>query len=142
METKMETFHLSTKAKKIAAKSGRETVEGWLPLWMHLLDTAGIMELLIRKWVPAATETAAGMPEESFRRTGVFLAAVHDLGKATAVFESRIVLGIPGLREALEASGLPLPQLSWYSDPQHTHTQWQATQSCVRWAARPGLRLL
>ena len=36
----------------LMAKTGRDSQEAWLPLWMHLRDTAGVMKKLVPKWVP------------------------------------------------------------------------------------------
>ena len=40
------------KTKFLAGKTDPENTSLWLPLWMHLRDTAEIMELLVRKWLP------------------------------------------------------------------------------------------
>lgn len=35
---------------------GKSDVGGtrWLPLWVHLEDTAGVMDMLIREWLPTS----------------------------------------------------------------------------------------
>ena len=32
----------------------------WLPLWMHLMDTARIMEILVQKWLKESTKKQWG----------------------------------------------------------------------------------
>ena len=33
------------------AKTDRENEELYLPVWMHALDTAGVMDYLVEKWL-------------------------------------------------------------------------------------------
>ena len=42
------------KTRFLAGKTDPENTSLWLPLWMHLWDTAGIMERLVRQWLPKA----------------------------------------------------------------------------------------
>ena len=74
----------------LMAKTGRDSQEAWLPLWMHLRDTAGVMKKLVPKWVPESVFSAAKLEYESFLSAAVFLAATHDIGKATSYFQSVI----------------------------------------------------
>lgn len=74
----------------LMAKTGKEAQEEWLPLWMHLRDTAGIMKCLVQKWTPKAVFCAANLEYEPFLKAAIFLAAVHDIGKATSYFQSVI----------------------------------------------------
>lgn len=74
----------------LMAKTGQETEGTWLPLWMHLRDTAGIMKKLVKKWVSESVLAAAGLDEKQFLDVAVFLGAVHDIGKATSYFQSVI----------------------------------------------------
>lgn len=39
------------RSRLLAGKTDPENSNLWLPLWMHLRDTAEIMELLVRKWL-------------------------------------------------------------------------------------------
>lgn len=48
------------KTKFLAGKTDPENTSLWLPLWMHLRDTAEIMELLVRKWLPDSVKKASG----------------------------------------------------------------------------------
>lgn len=81
---------MKKKYQMLMAKTGRDTGEAWLPLWMHLRDTAGVMKKLVPKWVPKSVFSAAEMEYEPFLSAAVFLAATHDIGKATSYFQSVI----------------------------------------------------
>ena len=75
------------------AKSDRENGNDWLPFWMHSFDTAGIMEKLAQKRLPESISDylcdECGGKEKLFS-TLKFCALVHDIGKLTIVFQSRI----------------------------------------------------
>lgn len=75
------------------AKSDRENGNDWLPFWMHSFDTAGIMEKLAQKRLPESISDylcdECGGREKLFS-TLKFCALVHDIGKLTIVFQSRI----------------------------------------------------
>lgn len=48
------------KTRFLAGKTDPENTSLWLPLWMHLWDTAGIMERLVRQWLPESVKRAMG----------------------------------------------------------------------------------
>ena len=88
----------------MAAKSDRHNSSLWLPLWMHARDTAGVIEYLVRKWLPQAVWRAIGLEEERLIKTVRFLALTHDLGKAIILFQAGVLPLPPSVRERLEAS--------------------------------------
>ena len=89
-------------ARFLAGKTDPENTS-WLPLWMHLWDTAGIMERLVRYWVPESTKRAMGFQdEEALLATARFLGGIHDIGKATVVFQANILRALPEARQRLE----------------------------------------
>ena len=91
---------LSKELAAAVAKSDRESGNDWLPFWMHSFDTAGIMEKLAQKRLPESISDylcdECGGREKLFS-TLKFCALVHDIGKVTVVFQSRI-------RDAVEFS--------------------------------------
>ncbi len=89
----------------LMAKTGRDIEEAWLPLWMHLRDTAGIMKKLAAKWVPESVIAAAKLERGEFSAAAVFLAAVHDIGKATSYFQSVITKDCAGKYEEITDNG-------------------------------------
>lgn len=64
--------------------------EQWLPLHVHSSDIAGVAAHLLDEWVPetllAQQAALCDVGVEQFRATCIFLAAMHDLGKATPAF--------------------------------------------------------
>lgn len=52
------------KTRLLAGKTDPENTSLWLPLWMHLWDTAGIMERLVRQWLPESAKRAMGFERE------------------------------------------------------------------------------
>lgn len=82
----MKQVELSYKVRLFAGKTDPNNSSLWLPLWMHLKDTAGIMRLLVQQWLPESTRQNLGMDEELLTNTAAFLAWVHDVGKMTLAF--------------------------------------------------------
>ena len=74
------------RSRLLAGKTDPENSNLWLPLWMHLQDTAEIMELLVRKWLPDSVKKASGLEEEELVQLARFLGWGHDLGKAILIF--------------------------------------------------------
>lgn len=89
--------------QRFAGKSGPAGGDQWVPLWMHLRDTAEMMRLLAQRWLPASVKTALGLDEEQLASLADFLGGTHDIGKASAVFQSRILAGLPEARDRLSA---------------------------------------
>lgn len=88
----------------------------WLPLWMHSKDTAGIILQLLEEWLPKHFIELCGFGIDILKRLCCFLALVHDLGKITPVFASRITATIPEVRGKLECLGLQVGNTKDYSD--------------------------
>lgn len=87
------------------AKTGKNSSE-WLPLLQHLQDTADIMSCLCDEFLSPSFAKACGLEENEFKKLAVFLAAVHDIGKAIVVFQYKIGDKLPERKSALEASGI------------------------------------
>ena len=109
---------LSSQARTLWAKSDREGGEGWLPLHQHMADSAEIARYLWREWLaqPVRDQVIAHADsEKDAEALVVWLAASHDLGKATPRFQS---LNIP-LAEKVRACGLTLPDTRQSGPPYH-----------------------
>ena len=82
---------LSKQASSLWGKSDYGEGEQWLPLFVHMLDAAGIAGRLWNRWVPEGTRgivaDALDGDTELARKTFVFLAGIHDIGKATPYFQ-------------------------------------------------------
>ena len=77
-----------------AKKSDRDTVFQWLPLKQHLIDVTEVMKLLWEHWLSRHQRQeivgSLSQPnEEMAKNLSGFLAATHDIGKATPVFQSK-----------------------------------------------------
>jgi predicted NACHT family NTPase len=76
-------------ARSVWAKHDRDT-DGWLPLWRHMEDSAAVAGLLWDRWLPAGVRklVTESLPrgEADARPLAVWLAGVHDIGKATPAF--------------------------------------------------------
>lgn len=80
----------------ISALWAKKSKEGhyWLPLSVHLIDTAEVAKRLWCKWLPEGVRqiimaSISGNNHEA-KKLVMFLAAAHDIGKATPVFEAKI----------------------------------------------------
>ncbi len=92
---------------KVWAKHDRDS-DGWLPLWRHMEDSAAVAGRLWDEWLPLSVRRliAAELPEgaNDARRLVVWLAGVHDIGKATPAFACQVDL----LAEAMRVDGLEM----------------------------------
>ena len=93
-------------SRLLAGKSGEGSGSLWLPLWVHARDTAEVMARLVNTRLPAAAREAIGLEDDELRRVAWFLGAAHDIGKATALFQSNVTLRIPDAHSRLTAAGV------------------------------------
>lgn len=104
---------LSPAAQRVWAKSGYDPERRrWLPLWLHLLDSAAVAGHLARKWIaPTISDllerefsgsTSGLEPAEEFRLLVSWLAGIHDIGKCTPAFSVQV----PGLDDQMKEAGL------------------------------------
>lgn len=86
----MKSF--SSQLSAVVAKSDPENRTHWLPFWIHSLDAAGVIEQLAREWLPASIfdYLCAACGAEVLIPLLIFIALVHDIGKITFCFQSRI----------------------------------------------------
>lgn len=96
------------KYHRLVAKTDKNDANVGLPLWMHLKDTMGIALKLVEEWAPKSALKATGMHLETFKRTTVFLAGIHDIGKATSHFQSVITKGCIEQRDILARCGFEI----------------------------------
>ena len=105
------TRMLGQGARALWGKSGVDgngRVATWLPLLQHMEDTAAVAGRLWDEWLPPLTRRVISDPlasDEVARDLAVFLAGVHDIGKATPAFQVQV----PVLADAARTSGLPIP---------------------------------
>ncbi|WP_158679206.1 CRISPR-associated helicase Cas3' [Streptomyces sp. Tu 6176] len=89
------------------AKYDRDT-DGWLPLWRHMEDAAAVAGLLWDRWLPVGVRrlVAGALPQgdADARALAVWLAGVHDIGKATPAFACQV----DQLAETMRQHGLEM----------------------------------
>lgn len=101
------------------AKSG-ESADTWLPLPVHASDTASVASYLTEYFFPKSFYQTCDLDSAVFRQTVKFLSYVHDIGKATALFQSKIAVSVPDCRVRIEQYGLQIPDISSYLSPGQT----------------------
>lgn len=81
----------------------------WLPLYVHMHDSARVGHRLWREWLPAAERRlitdAVGGDDAAAETLVVWLAGVHDVGKATPNFQCKA----PERAEEVRETGLDVP---------------------------------
>lgn len=86
-------IELSRRARALWAKTDSEDSSVWVPLYIHLSDTAHTMARLWDGWVPKNVRNLFARHcrgnEELARKALVFLAGAHDIGKATPIFQAK-----------------------------------------------------
>lgn len=83
----------------------------WLPLWVHCVDTYHIMQYLLIHWMTGgALHAITNINEpEAIRKSALFLAMLHDYGKASLTFQSKIAEGVEDFQRIYNKAGLTLP---------------------------------
>lgn len=99
---------LSEAGQRVWGKHDRKTLE-WLPLWRHMADSAAVAGRLWDVWIPTNVREllTAALPGgwDDARRLVVWLAAAHDIGKATPAFACQV----ESRAEEMRAAGLAVP---------------------------------
>ncbi|MGV9251442.1 CRISPR-associated helicase Cas3' [Streptomyces sp. NPDC003697] len=84
---------LGRPALSVWAKHERDS-DRWLPLWRHMEDSAAVAGRLWDEWLPLSVRKliAEALPdgEADARQLVVWLAGVHDIGKATPAFACQV----------------------------------------------------
>nr|WP_276308097.1 CRISPR-associated endonuclease Cas3'' [Actinobaculum sp. 313] len=111
---------LSPRAQRVWAKSGRAwSASGlvpdqrrWLPLSLHLLDSAAVAAHLAENWLSPTicdllerefSDSTTGLaPAEEFRLLASWVAGVHDIGKCTPAFSTKVSY----LHDRMQEAGL------------------------------------
>lgn len=113
----------------ISAKSDRNDRTKWLPYKVHALDTESIMGLLYDRWLPESVRryilvnlNVSCYIEKSVdtaRNFCCLIALLHDIGKITPAFQSRITLSIENHTEMLLNNGLKVSDIPKPSESPH-----------------------
>ncbi|MFC9088225.1 CRISPR-associated helicase Cas3' [Nocardiopsis dassonvillei] len=99
---------LSEAARAVWAKHDFDA-NGWLPLYRHMADSAAVATRLWDSWLPAQVRDhiSRALPDgdHDARVLAVWLAATHDIGKATPAFACQV----EDLADDMRAHGLDMP---------------------------------
>lgn len=91
-------YRLTKQAASLWGKSDYGEGESWLPLFVHMYDSSQVARMLWDGWVPISTKEIIARPfggdEELAKAVFVFLAGIHDIGKATSEFQFQRIWGI------------------------------------------------
>ena len=100
---------MNSKARNIIiAKTSNESNNLYLPLSYHHKDTKGVIVYLAKNWLPDGVYDELCIDRDECIKLCSFLAMVHDIGKATPVFQNRIIGRNDELRNLLESKGLDI----------------------------------
>ncbi len=96
----------------VAALAGKLSSEReeWLPLWLHSLDTCAVAERLFLDWLSKNARSAIGgsLPESDLLTIVRTVGIMHDLGKATALFQTQISKDCTSLSSMLTQADIPV----------------------------------
>ncbi|MCL4463233.1 MAG: CRISPR-associated helicase Cas3' [Firmicutes bacterium] len=122
---------LSYEARSLWAKKSRDGSLFWLPLVTHMADSAAVAQKLWDHWLSEGAKLAivsglfpayAGDDPESAeqlaKQSFMFLSAVHDLGKATPVFQAKKTVCSEldrRMLERIQESGLPMKPTVYFA---------------------------
>ncbi|HHZ14387.1 MAG TPA: CRISPR-associated helicase Cas3' [Clostridiales bacterium] len=139
---------LSRAAESVwAKKSSKNGNLLWLPLIAHMADSAMVARRLWNHWLPNGVRDTIstgimGKGKIDPLQLFVFLAAVHDLGKATPVFQAKKTFPLSRelderIEENIVMSGLPMRPLNEFTNANRT-PHALATQVLLMDAGCPG----
>ncbi|MBD5143307.1 MAG: CRISPR-associated helicase Cas3' [Ruminococcus sp.] len=117
------------KINYIAGKSNYNNNAQWLPLKTHVLDTAGIIKKLYDNWLAnsvvefIANQLALSYDREKAIERGrdfcELVALLHDIGKLTPAFQSKIFKNIQGYADSLSDMGIIISTMGEVSKSHH-----------------------
>lgn len=93
--------------KIMIAKTCNGRSDLWLPVWIHLTDTAGIIRLLVTQRYANLSEIA-GTDADKMEKTAVLAALLHDIAKITPLFQAKLLQFLPDRAGAFEKYFLPI----------------------------------
>lgn len=123
--TKSCGARLSQAACSVWGKTDREDGEEWLPLYVHMSDSARVAARIWDDWLPGGTREIIACDveghEDVARKIVMFLAGVHDLGKATPVFQDKPIRYGDGASMSwiAQEAGLAIPTITDHASPTH-----------------------
>lgn len=116
----MITWHSPALSDVLQLLPGKSSSDGlWLSAWRHMLDTALVIQRLFRQWVPERVRLTmqGNLSDDVVEQVVVLAALLHDVGKLTPVFASKLLPVLPELRLRLSALGLLVADHASFIDP-------------------------
>ncbi|WP_327651998.1 CRISPR-associated helicase Cas3' [Micromonospora aurantiaca] len=132
---------LGDAARAVWGKTDRKGTSpiGWLPLWRHLADSADVAGRLWDHWLSPAVRRriADELPDgdRDARTLAVWLAGVHDIGKATPAF----AIQAPALAQRMRDRGLDYDRDLIRSDRRYAPHATAGHVILADWLGRQGL---
>ncbi|WP_328777368.1 type I-E CRISPR-associated protein Cse1/CasA [Streptomyces goshikiensis] len=129
---------LGPAARAVWAKHDEKPAK-WLQLWRHMADSAAMAGRLWDEWTPLNVRSlvAESFPggDDDARLAVVWLAAIHDIGKATPAFACQV----DGLATRMRDVGLEMPTAKQFGDARKRAPHGLAGQVIVEeWLERQG----
>lgn len=90
----------------VAKTDQKNRTDAYLPLYAHMRDTAEVMHYLVDEWLPESVCKAVGLTRRTLECLAVFLAYVHDIGKATTGFQYKVINSVPYARQRIALVGI------------------------------------
>lgn len=145
----IDELPLSAQARSLWGKTDRDAGEQWLPLYVHMSDSALVAKQIWDEWLPEGTRKIIADEFDGdavlARKTTMFLAGIHDLGKATPVFQSKPITYAPNAADGSmawipEKAGLTVGHFDNYRvlgrkasqsrNLWQIHRQWRCCRAC------------
>ena len=80
-DTAEEAERVARAVRTLVAKTAPDDGQLWLPLLIHLRDTAAVMEYLTAYWLPEQYCVSLGMRRDEFFHLAIRAALLHDIGR-------------------------------------------------------------
>ncbi len=122
------------------AKSCRNNSMMWLPFKVHSYDTANIIERLFYKWIPESLriyiseKLSPNSSKDNCQEIAVnfcrLMALLHDMGKLTPAFQSKISSNIYGYSDKLKSMGINIEGLKEVSHSPHNLAGQAILEDC------------
>lgn len=131
---------LSDAARAVWAKSNMQdpTDRHYLRLWQHLEDTASIASLVWGNFVPSDVKALLANDlgdEEVARRIYIFLASIHDVGKASPGFQ----IQCPWQADRVRETGIQIDPVSAAQKDRHRYRhELVGYQTLLEWMKKNG----
>lgn len=117
---------------------GKSSSDGmWTPAWRHMLDTGLVIQRLYRSWIPEAVRAVLQetRSDEETEQIVVLAALLHDMGKLTPVFASKLLPVLGEVRDRLRTLGLQVQDYASFIDPKKSPhalagAAWLRLQGC------------